>query len=91
MSELKGKSDHVKVTDSMCATGEGLPALPKKCVDKILAGEFVDFVDLTPAKGRVKASHHAIEGQIVVVQAADLLENRKLIPDLATWAQCFGV
>ena len=92
MSELHGKSDHAKVSSSnLCATGEGLPALPKKCVDKILAGEFVDFADLPPAKGRVKASTHAIEGQVVVVHTADLLENRKLIPDLATWVQCFGV
>ena len=51
MSELKGKSDHVKVTDSMCATGEGLPALHKKCIDKILAGEFVDFADLPRQRG----------------------------------------
>ena len=63
----------------------------KKLVDKILAGEFVDFADLPPAKGRVKANTHAMEGQIVVIQAADLLENRKLIPDLATWVQCFMI
>ena len=92
MSELEGKGDNAKVLpSSMCATGEGLPALPKKTVDKILAGEFVDFADLPPAKGRVKASTHAAEGQIVVVQAADLIENRKLIPDLATWVQCFSI
>ena len=29
--------------------------------------------------------------QIVVVQAADLLETKKLIPDLATWVQCFSL
>jgi hypothetical protein len=28
-----------------------------------------------------------MEGQIVVVQAANLLENKKLIPDVATWVQ----
>ena len=89
MGELQGKSDQAKAAPSMCATGEGLPALSKKLVDKILAGEFVDFADLPPAKGRVKANTHAMEGQIVVIQAADLLENRKLIPDLATWVQCF--
>ena len=91
MSELQGKANQSKASSSMCATGEGLPALPKKYVDKILAGDFVDLADLPPAKGRVKASAHAMEGQIVVVQAADLLENRKLIPDLATWVQCFSI
>ena len=27
----------------------------------------------------------------VVVQVADLLETKKLIPDLATWVQCFSL
>ena len=33
----------------------------------------------------------AFEGQVVVVQAADLIQSRKLVPDLATWMQCFGL
>lgn len=32
-----------------------------------------------------------LEGQIVVVQAAELMQSRKMIPDLATWVQCFSV
>ena len=67
------------------ATGEGLPSLPKKYVEKILAGEYIDFAELPPAKGKVKSIPNTVEGQIVVVQVADLLETRKLIPDLATW------
>ena len=31
------------------------------------------------------------QGQVVVVQAADLIQSRKLVPDLATWMQCFGL
>ncbi len=27
----------------------------------------------------------------MVVQAADLVQTRRLIPDLATWVQCFGI
>ena len=27
----------------------------------------------------------------MVVQAADLMEHRKLIPDFATWEQCFNI
>ena len=74
------------------AKGEGLPSLPKKYVEKILAGEYIDFAELPPAKGKVKSIPNTVEGQIVVVQAADLLETRpKLIPDLATWVQCFGI
>ena len=73
------------------ATGEGLPSLPKKYVEKILAGEYIDFAKLPPAKGKVKSIPNTVEDQIVVVQAVDLLETRKLIPDLATWVQGFGI
>ena len=51
----------------------------------------MDLADFPWQKGRVKASAHGMEGQIVVVQAADLLENHKLFPDLATWVQCFSI
>ena len=91
MSQLKGHTDCQKPCSSMVLTGEGLPSLPKKCVDKILAGEFIDLADLPPAKGKVKAIPNASDGQIVVVQAADLMEHRKLIPDFATWVQCFNI
>ena len=73
------------------ATGEGLPALSKKLVERIQAGEFVDFAEMPPAKGKIKGTPSSLEGQILVIQAADLLESRKLIPDLATWVQCYSV
>ena len=91
MSQLKRQQDSTKACSSMIPTGEGLPALPKKWVDKILAGEFIDLADLPPAKGKVKAIPNTTDGQIVVVQAADLMEHRKLIPDFATWVQCFNI
>ena len=37
--------------------GMGLPPLPKKLVDKILAGEYVDFAELPPARGKARAVH----------------------------------
>ena len=80
MSELKGKSEGPKIIPSMVTPGEGLP---KKCMEKILAGEFIDFAELPPAKDKAKSISHAVEGQIVVIQEADLMESRKLIPDLA--------
>ena len=79
MSELKGKSEGLKITSSMVATGECLPSLPKKCVEKILAREFIDFAELLPAKGKVKLIPHIVEGQIVLIQVADMMESRKLI------------
>ena len=32
-----------------------------------------------------------MEGQVVIVQAAELLQTQCLVPDLATWVQCFSV
>ena len=48
----------------------------------------MEFSDLPPARGRVK-EHIVVEEHIVVVQAADLVNTRKVIPDLTTWVQCF--
>ncbi len=71
--------------------GTGLPALPKKVLEKMLKDEYVDFNELQPAKGKGRTVPQALEGQVIVVQAADLMANRKIIPDLATWTQCFGI
>ncbi len=76
----------------MVCVGTGLPPIPKRLVDKIQADEYVDFTDLPlPAKDKSKVSPIQGDGQIVVVQAADLLQTRKIIPDLATWAHCFAI
>ena len=41
-------------TSSLVPTGQGLPALPKKLVDRILSNEYIDFSELPPAKGKVR-------------------------------------
>ena len=64
--------------------GAGLPALPNKLVAKIRANEFIDFAELPPAKGKMRSFPQGLEGQVIVVQAEDLLQAKKLIPDLAT-------
>ena len=78
-------------SNSMVPAGTGLAALPKKLVDKMVAGEYVDFAELPPAKGKARAVPQALEGQVLVVQAADLMQSRKIIPDLATWVQCYAL
>ena len=72
----------------LVAMGSGLAAIPKKLVAKILANEYIDFAELPPAKGKGRPMPQSLEGQIIVVQAADLLQTRKIIPDFATWVQC---
>ena len=76
---------------AMVTTGVGLAALPKKLVKKIKANEYIDFTELPPAKGKSRPVPQSLEGQVLVVQAADLLQARKIIPDLATWLQCFAL
>ena len=73
------------------ATGEGLPAISKQLVEKIQAWESVDFAQLPPAKGIIKGASSSLEGQILVIQAADLLDSSKLITDLAMRVQCCSV
>ena len=50
----------------------GIPALPKKVAQKILSGEYVDFTELPPAKGRAKPTSLDWEGQVLLVQSMDL-------------------
>lgn len=71
--------------------GTGLPVLPRRLIEKIEVGEHINFGDLPPAKGKGKPLAQAFEGQLVMIQAADLMQSRRLIPDLATSAQCYGI
>ena len=46
---------------------------------------------MPPARGKARGVPQALKGQIVVVQVADLLQSRCVIPDLAIWMQCFAI
>ena len=70
--------------------GQGLPPVQRRLAEMILKGEYVDFTEFPPAKGKVKSLPN-LEGNILVIQAADLAQYKKLIPDLATWIQCFTI
>ena len=84
-------SEPAKASHQLMPTGPGLPALPKKVVERIHAGEYIDFSELPPAKGKVRPLHQGLDGQVILVQAQDLLQSKKLIQDLPTWVQCFAV
>ena len=75
----------------LVALGTGLAALPRKLVEKIQANEYIDFNDLSPAKGRSRVLSQMLEGQVILVQSADLVKSRKMIPDLSTWPQCYSL
>ena len=87
----QGGKDEPLSLNPLVSAGSGLPALPKKMIERILANEYIDFTELPPARGKVRSMPTGLEGQVVLVQAADLAQPRKLIPDLATWVQCFTV
>ena len=68
----------------------GLLSVSKKLAHRILSGEFVDIAELPPAKGKVRPLQ-SLEGGVLLVSAHDLLSQKHLIPDLATWVQCFSL
>ena len=78
-------------TQPMVCVGPGLAPLPRKLVERIKANEFIDFTELPPAKGKGRPIPQPAEGQFIVLQAADLVQSRKTIPDYATWSQCFAL
>ncbi len=67
------------------------PALLKKLVGKDLIHQYIEFAELPLGKGKNRQLTQALEGQVLVVQEADLLQTRKVIPDLATWSQCLAL
>ena len=93
ISSLAGGSSSSKATDPI-VVAPGVPALKRSLVEQIQEGKFVDLGELPPAKGfgKMPASLSGdMDGQIVLLQAADYLKSKKHIPDLSTWAQCFAI
>ena len=88
---VEQKCNTLETAKSLVSVGPGLPAISRRTWDRIKANEYVEFMDLPPARGKTKPSSHELEGQILVVQAADLAQSRKIIPDLPTWLQCFAL
>ena len=89
LTGLQGDSAATKAQPSQALypVGQGLPPVHRWLAEMILKGEYVDFTEFPPAKDKVKPLPN-LEGNI---QAADLAQHKKLIPDLATWIQCFTI
>ena len=51
-----------RVSSKLVMVGAGLPALPKKLVDQVQAGQYIDFSELPPAKGRTRPLPNQGEG-----------------------------
>ena len=59
--------------------------------NKSTCKQYIDFLELPPAKGKGKPMPQSLEGQIIEVQAAELMHARKIILDLATWIWRFSI
>ena len=80
-SEEGGSSSQLPAP--LVTVGTGLPAILKKLIARLLANEYVDFAELPPAKGKGRPMPQSLESQIIVVQAVEVMQIRKIIPDLA--------
>ena len=90
MSDLPGTSRGSGATGTV-VVAPGIPAIKKWLAESILAGECIDLAELPPAKGRGKNLSGTLEGQVVLLHAVDYFQAKRLIPDLATWLQCFAL
>ena len=61
-------------SQQLVSTGAGLPSLPKKTVDRIRSNEYIDFAELPPARGKSRQLPQVLDGQVIVLQAAHLLQ-----------------
>ena len=67
--------------------GEGLPAVPAKLVAKIQRGEYVDMAELLKDNIEAERRRTPQEG----LQGGQISRsNRREVPDLLSWLQCFG-
>ena len=93
MDTLIGKLENSEERSSsqppapLVTIGTALPALLKKLIARVLANEHIDFPDLPQQRARAGPMPQSHEGQVITVQAAELLLARKITPDLATWTQ----
>lgn len=58
------------------------------------SGKFIDLGELPPAKGFSKplsSMVSSMEGKVILMQASDLIQTKKVIPNLSTWVQCFNI
>ena len=72
--------------------GRGIPALPKRMVEKMLAWEYVDLAELPPARANMAKEAMGTTPNVLLVQSLESVRHhRKIIPDITTWVQCYSI
>ena len=72
--------------------GEGLSPMPGRLVEKIQAGEFVEFAEFPIMDGRARLAKPVEQeagDHVVVVQASNRRRARREVPDASMWGSCF--
>ena len=57
------------------SAGSCLPAVPRKTAEKIWAGEYIDFSDIPPARGKAKSLPSSMEGHIIGCRPCSIKET----------------
>ena len=79
LSQLSEGSTVTKTSAAkLVPTVPGLPALPTKLMERIVAGQYVDFTELPPTKGRTRMLPSSEEGHIpgIMNDLADALSTQ---------------
>ena len=89
---IQGIPSTEDTTPSLVSIHTSLPLLPRKLVQQINVGEFVDLADLPPTRRRQSGSFPTVMlSTLRLLQLQDMECRQRLIPDFLTWSQCFAV
>ena len=69
--------------------GESLPPIPTKLVAKIQKGNFMDMAELL--RDNKEADKRRTRDGSASSSAGQQAQNRREVPDILSWIQCFGV
>ena len=87
----EGRPDEARKSDAV-QMGEGLSPMPRRLVEKIQTGEFVEFPDfpvLDGGSGSAEPVDQDGGDRVVVVQANDKRRSKREVPDASWWGSCF--
>ena len=82
---------NVKLTPPPVAIGAALPLIFTKLIQQFKSGEYVDFAELLPARGRPSQWHANRMSTLEILQLWEVERPQKFIPDFMTWTQCFAL
>ena len=88
-SSSMGGSAGVKQLEKPFILSEGLPPVPYKLASKILRGEYIDMAKLL--RDNLEAQRRAATTEVATPHPASTPKNRREVPDILSWVQCFGV